>query len=314
MKKHHKWILGSFGSFVIILLIATSIFTYMIFTKQNTNYEELDEKIKDTQNKINLLSNDLNLVDLQVNSIDQNLADLNSVNSDFSQIINDSLESVVSITGVSEGTGFFIYEDYIVTNRHIMRNNGDSKKYAIVKTYDGKEYIAYDVKDDRTSDISLLKVIGTSTDSRFLFENSDNDFDDPALMLELNIDPSTLTLEDNNWTSNYPSLKFGNSDDMKLGEEVIAIGNPLGLQFSVTEGIVSAVRKVGEDGKGYIQTDTPLNPGNSGGPLINKKGEIIGINNLKAPFTDGLGFALESNYVKEIVNRISLEELGYRLI
>ncbi|MEK6951708.1 MAG: trypsin-like peptidase domain-containing protein [Nanoarchaeota archaeon] len=106
-------------------------------------------------------------------------------------------------------------------------------------------------------------------------------------------------------------LKFGDSDDVKPGQRVIAVGNPAGLDFSVTEGIVSAVhRKVRNEDTEYIQTDVPINPGNSGGPLINIKKEIIGINNFKIGGFESLGFAIESNIVKDVTDEIfqKLEE------
>jgi len=83
-----------------------------------------------------------------------------------------------------------------------------------------------------------------------------------------------------------------------VGEKVIAIGNPLGLSLSVTEGIVSGVHRIGDNNlPAYIQTDAALNPGNSGGPLINTDGKVIGINNFKISGTESLGFALESDYI-----------------
>ena len=113
----------------------------------------------------------------------------------------------------------------------------------------------------------------------------------------------------------YNSLNLENSDDVQIGEKVIAIGNPLGLQFSVSQGIVSAVHRQGTNGlNAYIQTDAALNPGNSGGPLINTNGEVIGINNYKIGSSESLGFALESNYIKQAVNDISQKELGQDLV
>ena len=101
-------------------------------------------------------------------------------------------------------------------------------------------------------------------------------------------------------------FKLADSDDVVVGEKVIAIGNPLGLSYTVTEGIVSAVNREGPNGlKDYIQTDVTLNPGNSGGPLINRDGEVIGVANFKVGGAEALGFALESNVVRETVNRIA---------
>jgi len=112
----------------------------------------------------------------------------------------------------------------------------------------------------------------------------------------------------------YEYLNFGDSDDVQVGEKVIAIGNPLGLSFSVSEGIVSAVDRAGENGvKGYIQTDAALNPGNSGGPLINTNGRVIGINNFKIA-GDNLGFALESDYIVDSVNEIGERVLNESVV
>ena len=112
----------------------------------------------------------------------------------------------------------------------------------------------------------------------------------------------------------YNSIEFDDSDNVKIGEKVIAIGNPLGLSFSVTEGIVSAVhRKIQNSPGGYIQTDAALNSGNSGGPLINTNGKVIGINNFKVA-GDNIGFALESDFIIQSINGIALQELNQTLV
>ena len=108
----------------------------------------------------------------------------------------------------------------------------------------------------------------------------------------------------------YPALEYGNNDDVKVGEKVIAVGNPLGLSFSVTEGIISGVNRGREDGPGtYLQTDVSINPGNSGGPLINKAGEIVGINNFKisGDLIEGLGFALYADDAKKVSDGVISE-------
>ena len=107
---------------------------------------------------------------------------------------------------------------------------------------------------------------------------------------------------------NYPILAFGNSDNVAVGNKVIAIGSPSGLEFTVTEGIVSAIHRQ-VDGSTYIQTDVPINPGNSGGPLIDLNGNIIGINTKKVANAEGLGLSIESNIVKPIVDNIIQQDL-----
>ena len=105
--------------------------------------------------------------------------------------------------------------------------------------------------------------------------------------------------------ASLPDLGFGDSDDVQVGEKVIALGNPAGLSFSVTEGIISAVHRKGpNDLPIYLQTDVPINPGNSGGPLVDANSRIIGLNNFKVGGFEGLGFAIESNTVKEVAGDI----------
>ncbi|VVB78571.1 Trypsin-like peptidase domain protein [uncultured archaeon] len=110
-------------------------------------------------------------------------------------------------------------------------------------------------------------------------------------------------------------FNFTYTNNVKVGEKVIAIGNPLGLGFSVSEGIVSAINRRGGENylPAYIQTDVSLNPGNSGGPLIGSDGNVIGINNYKLN-AENIGFALESDYIKNEINKISLEKLNKTLI
>lgn len=104
--------------------------------------------------------------------------------------------------------------------------------------------------------------------------------------------------------SSYPSLDFDNSDDVKVGEKVIAVGNPGGLSFTVTEGIVSNANRVSKSSVKYIQIDVPINPGNSGGPLIDTGGRIIGITTFKLAEFEGIGFAIASNVVDKVTDEI----------
>jgi S1-C subfamily serine protease len=134
-----------------------------------------------------------------------------------------------------------------------------------IRTIDGRDLDAQIIGTDANTDLALLKVTGF-----------------------------------------FEKLRLADSDKIQIGEKVFAIGNPLGLSFTVTEGIVSAVKREGPSGrKEYIQTDVSLNPGNSGGPLFNGKGEVIGINNFKIGGAESLGFALESNAVREVINLIA---------
>jgi S1-C subfamily serine protease len=108
-----------------------------------------------------------------------------------------------------------------------------------------------------------------------------------------------------------PEIRMGNSDDMMIGETVIAIGNPFGLSHTVTTGVVSALdRSVRTEERIYrhfIQTDASINPGNSGGPLLNIEGDLIGINTAVYQKAQGIGFAIPINKAKRIVRELIRE-------
>lgn len=170
------------------------------------------------------------------------------------------------------GSGVLVHEEgYIVTNYHVIENGEEI--YA--STSDGKKYQATLVGVDEPTDLALLKI-----------EKEDGVF---------------------------PYLSFANSSDAKVGEQVVAIGNPLGeFEGSITVGYVSALNRSIETQdvygqakvmQGLIQTDAPINRGNSGGALINARGELLGINTIKtmALGVEGIGFAIPANTVQPIV-------------
>lgn len=287
LKRHHKWIIGSFSSIVIIFMIVSGVFTYSLLINQEYNFEKLNQKIGDlqldTQSKINDLTESLiqtnEILDKEVDSLSQELSLLKaSASADFSGIIESAIKAVVTIKTSSgfQGTGFIIDETgYVVTNAHVLADESGALSDSIqVITFEQGTKNAEFIGFNREFDIALLKISGE-----------------------------------------YDPLKFGDSNKTQIGEKVIAIGNPLGLQFSVSEGIVSAVHRTGINGLNiYIQTDAALNPGNSGGPLINNQGKVIGINNFKIGSGENLGFALESNYVVDTTNEIYFKVFNETLI
>ncbi len=110
-------------------------------------------------------------------------------------------------------------------------------------------------------------------------------------------------------TETLPFAALGNSDDLKIGQIVIAIGNPFGLTGgpTVTAGIVSSLNRKIQFEKGVlelVQTDAAINPGNSGGPLTNTKGEVIAINTAKMPYANGIGFAVPINIAKSVMTEL----------
>jgi serine protease Do len=94
---------------------------------------------------------------------------------------------------------------------------------------------------------------------------------------------------------------MGDSDKLSVGDHVFAIGSPLGLERTVTEGILSTKTREIEGGL-YLQTTAQINPGNSGGPLFNLRGEVVGVTNMKITFSEGLGFAIPVESVKYFLN------------
>jgi serine protease Do len=96
----------------------------------------------------------------------------------------------------------------------------------------------------------------------------------------------------------FPEVKLGRYENMKDGDDVVAIGHPYGLNYTATQGVISKVDRIRE-GLKYIQIDAAINPGNSGGPLVNQQGEIIGVNSFIIRGGDNLGFALPVNYLRE---------------
>ena len=176
----------------------------------------------------------------------------------------------------SSGSGVLLSADgYILTNAHVVRGAHQVKVQLNVRA----EAEARD-QGDRTMNRPLSgTVIGIDRDS----------------------DLAVVKIE----KTNLPYLAFGNSDDLKQGEIVLALGNPLGLDNSVSMGVVSAVSRQikAEDPMVYIQTDAPINPGNSGGPLLDADGHVVGINTLifsQSGGSEGIGFAIPSNIAREV--------------
>jgi serine protease Do len=181
-------------------------------------------------------------------------------------------EAVISIeTPSAKGSGFLINKDgYAITNAHVIQG------------------------ETRISAILYLNAPGGLTRRRI--EEVEiialNSFFDLALLklpLPADLKPNHVIL--------------GNDDEVNAGDGVFAVGNPLGLERSVTQGIVSN-RSRSLEGQLYLQTDTAINPGNSGGPLFNHRGEVIGVTSrgAHAAVADNLGFAIPISYVKEFIH------------
>ena len=182
-------------------------------------------------------------------------------------------------TATASGSGIIISEDgYILTNNHIVSTSSDDDFYEVssatkitVKLFnDDTEYEAKIVGTDEQTDLAVIKI-----------------------------DKNDL-----------PKAEFADSDNIKVGEFAMAVGNPLGMESSITCGVVSAVnRKITDsDGNTYtlIQTDAAINAGNSGGALVNSQGQVIGINTLKlqGEGVEGMGFAIPINSTEDITSQL----------
>jgi putative serine protease PepD len=190
--------------------------------------------------------------------------------------------SVTSSTGGDTGSGFFINSNgYILTNNHVVQAAAVGNGTITVNLVNGKNYQAKIVGRDSSYDLAVLKIEVTDA----------------------------------------PALTLGNSDKVQVGDNVIAIGSPLGLAGTVTSGIISAKNRAVTSGSGSgessfinaLQTDAAINPGNSGGPLVDQSGAVIGVNSAIASLSAsygsqagsiGLGFAIPINQARKTADQL----------
>ena len=199
---------------------------------------------------------------------------INSINGFFfgQAPAEPKIEDPDRLVEVGAGTGFFVTSDgYIVTNRHVVE---EENGFFTVVTNDDQEYEAQIIDIDPFFDIAILKIEG----------------------------------------ENFLTVVFGDADNLEVGQTVIAIGNALSqYQNTVTKGVISGVNRRletydystgGEIIEGAIQTDAAINLGNSGGPLINLLGEVIGMNTAVSSDGQGLGFAIPVNEIKQAIESV----------
>lgn len=167
------------------------------------------------------------------------------------------------------GSGFLISSDgLLVTNSHVVKEGAKIQ----VNLYDGRSVQGTLMGQDQATDIALIQIPAEKTGH----------------------------------------LKFGNSDALQVGQIAIAMGNPYGFQYTLTAGVVSALGRTlrAENGRlidDVIQTDAALNPGNSGGPLLDSHGQVIGVNTAVIRSAQGLAFAVSSNLTEYVVSRLIRE-------
>lgn len=181
------------------------------------------------------------------------------------------------VGGISSGSGFIITDDgLVVTNAHVVMSSTDGK--VLVTAMNGKKRTGIIHSLDTASDIALVQL--------------DNDYAGEK----------------------YPTVALGTSGKVRNGEFVIALGSPMQLQNSCSFGIVSATaRHASELGftnnrAEFIQTDAAINAGNSGGPLINLHGQVIGINSMKAKGADGISFAIPIDTAAQVIHQLRMHK------
>lgn len=275
-----------------LLILGICIEVPSIRTKLLDSLNDNESTISTTKDKQNSTSSK----DSETTSVSNtNLISLEDYSNTGIYAANKVLPSIVGITveytvnspyygysmkssASASGSGVIISEDgYILTNNHIVNTSSSSSYYQVsqankisVKLYnDDTIYDASIVGTDETTDLAVIKIEKTG----------------------------------------LPAAELGNSDSIKVGEFSMAIGNPLGMESTVTAGIISAVnRTITSDNRNYtvIQTDAAINSGNSGGALVNSKGQVIGINTLKLSGTgiEGIGFAIPINSTVDIYKQL----------
>ncbi|MHC4618601.1 MAG: S1C family serine protease [Planctomycetota bacterium] len=186
------------------------------------------------------------------------------------QCVRAFSEAVVKVSSpAGMGSGFFINkEGYLITNYHVIEKETRIEVTMFLKAKDGFE--------KKTFKKVRIEAI--------------NPFVDLALLKVENLEGTQVTF-----------VYLAGTGEITVGEQVFAIGNPLGLERTVTDGVISTKNRAFE-GLVYIQTNADINPGNSGGPLFNLAGEVIGVTNMGYIFFGGLGFAIPIDYVKRFID------------
>ena len=194
-----------------------------------------------------------------------------SSSQDVQDLVKQLGQAVVQVrTPSGLGSGFFVNpEGYLITNFHVIE--GDTEISVEVYTTDSNGQLSRDT-------YKRVRIVAI------------NKFHDLAL----------LRIEDKN-APKFKYLTLGSSDELNVGDEVFAVGSPMGLERTVTEGILSTKTRELE-GELYLQTTAQINPGNSGGPLFNLAGQVVGVTNMKIMFGEGLGFAIPVELVKNFLD------------
>jgi serine protease Do len=214
---------------------------------------------------------------------------LDALDREFTNLVDSVVPSVVSITTskrVQQGYAIDFYRRLLIPQERVMNALGSG----VIVSKEGHILTNNHVVAG-VDEINVQLSDGRVVPARFIGSDPETD------VAVLKIDEKNVT-----------PLPFGDSDQVRVGQRVVAVGNPFGLEETVTQGIISAKGRVSADsGSEYFQTDTAINPGNSGGPLVNLHGEIVGINSAIGGQTGnwaGVGFAIPSNQARRVMESI----------
>ncbi len=279
-----------FGITVFLLLTFSISYSEL---RLNSVQNSLQTEISSLQNTINTITAQVSQAQTDITSLDSSLtqkeSEIEMLTGELAQVRIESQEQASQLQETIDNLKLqnqdfsSVIEKVIPSVVSILTNRGTGSGFVI----DSKGYVVtnYHVVED----ISAATVV-----------SSDGERHSVSLLgYDADVDIAVLRVN----TQNLQELSWGSSNSVNIGKSVIAVGNPGGLDFSVTQGIVSAKRK-DNNNNDLIQIDVPINPGNSGGPLINSKGQVIGVNTKKLAGFEGVGFALASNYVDNFVNDI----------
>ncbi len=202
--------------------------------------------------------------EISINNITKSIVGVSKLEQNGNSIFLENSQEKLGL-----GSGVILSDNgYILTNQHVA---GNKYSNCFITTEDGKTFNGNVVWADNNIDLAIIKILANNLDY----------------------------------------IKLGDSDQISLADEVYAIGNPIGIEFqrTVTKGIISGInRTIKVDDENYmedlIQTDATINEGNSGGALINKNGELIGINTVKISDAEGIGFAVPINIIKPILEKL----------
>ena len=270
---------------VIAILLVSQIFSlYLAYKTSQENLKKISDLGNKTAEDLSMLNKDFQS---KVNTLTDSINTLSSSQDVLkNQISEVKAQASADFSGIIEQaisgvvtikTDVAQGTGFLITNNGYIVTNAhvlSGAHYANIYTSENSKHSSDLIGYDIDMDVALLKISGS-----------------------------------------FSRLDLGNSNDVKVGEKVIAIGNPLGLSFTATEGIISARDRTGTNNLPYyFQTDVSLNPGNSGGPLIDTSGNVIGINNFKISGAENIGFALESNYIRQTINQIAMAELNMTLV